>query len=177
MKEWTLIAKRKMVIVLICMVMAGIFGYIETLIPAIFVRLPYLRVHIAMLFVIFVLLCYSPIEASIVWGVRCLVWGLMQDDGYAIIFELMAGVAALVALWSLLRTRRFGSLPMGAVLGIVYAFVYACLACIVPKSGVPLTQLAESMTFYAVNHLALGVLSYLALRYIPPQCIFDKKSK
>lgn len=173
MRKWSLLAKRRMLTLLSCGVLAGVLGYVETLIPPIFAGLPYLRMHLGMLFALFVLLASSPIDATLVWGVRCLVFGLVLDDGYAIIFEVLAGVAAFYAVWALLKTRRFGSLPMGLFIGFVYALVYVCFASITAHSGALFAQLPKALAFYMVNHFALGLLAYVALRYIPEKVLSD----
>jgi len=174
MRKWTLTTKKRLLTLLVCAAVAGVTGYVETLIPPLFPALPYLRVHIGMLLAIFVLLTSSPIDAVMVWGVRCLVFGLVQDDGYAIIFEALAGVAAFFAVWALLRTLKGGSLPIGVAIGFVYALIYTCLASITAKSGALFALLPQSLTFYMVNHLALGCLAYIALRYIPERILFDR---
>ena len=174
MRKWTLTAKHRMITLLISAVFAGVLGYVESLIPAIFPILPYLRVHVGMLFALFVLLTSSPIDAVMVWGVRCMVFGLVQDDGFAIIFETLAGVAAFFAICAILKRFKGGSLPVGVGVGFVYAVVYTCLASITAKSGALFALLPQTLAFYIVNHFVLGILAYVALRFIPEKVLFDE---
>ncbi len=176
-RRYSIKEKKKLLVVLISAVLAGVLGYVETLIPAVFPAVPYLRVHLSVFFALFAVLAYTPFESILIWGVRSVVYGLVLDDGYAILFELAAGALAAVVVWALRRTRIFGGATMGIPMGIVYAFVYTCLACIVPRSAAPFGALAQAMAFYAVNYLPLGVLAYVALRYLPEYLIFDDKSK
>ncbi|MBQ4444103.1 MAG: hypothetical protein II896_05590 [Clostridia bacterium] len=176
MKKWTLTSKKKLIVTLVCAVLAGLLGYVETLIPPLFPTVPYLRVQLGVLFAAFLLVCYSPAEAAIAFGVRSIVYGLVLDDGLAIVFELAAFTAASVAAWGLLKTRRFSALPIGAALGVAYAFVYTCLIAINVHRGAPFALIAETMTFYLVDYLVLGVGAWLALRYVPPKILFDENA-
>lgn len=173
MRKWTNVDKRKLIVTLIAVAVAGVLGYVETLIPPIWPALPFLRVQLGIMFAAFVLLCYSPAEATLVWGVRCIVFGLVCDDGYAILFELLAGVLAFLAFWALTRTAKFGTISLGALMGLVYGLVYTCFMCIVPRSAAPFSLVAQTLLFYMVDYLVCTALAYIAFRYIPDRLLFD----
>lgn len=173
MRKWTLKEKKKLVVLLICTVLGGVLGFVDTLIPPLFAEIPFLVVQLGMLPALFVLLAYGPAEAILVWGAHSVVYGLVLDDGYAIIFQFAAAAAAFAAVWAVMRTQRFGAIASGGVNGVVYAFVYTCLLCIVPKMAAPFVWLAHSFAFYFVCHGVLGALAYLGLRFIPERLLFD----
>ena len=175
MKEWTLTTKKKMLTTLACLIAAGVLGYLETLIPPLFASLPFLRVELGVLFALFVLFAYSPLEAIIVYGVRSIVFGLVLDDGFAILWSLLSASAAMVAGWAMLRTRKFSPLFIGAGIGLIYAFVYTAFACISAARATPFALLDKTMAFYTVDYLVMGALAAVALRYIPERWIIDRQ--
>lgn len=180
-RKWTLKEKKKLFVVLIAGVLSGVLGYVESVIPPICAAYPYLRVQIAMALAFFALLCYSPAEAAMVYGVRCIVYGLVQNDGYAILFEWVAACLALVAIWTILRLRLFSTPLLGVALGVTYGLAYMCIASIALRHVALFAATAEILTFYAVGYLALGLIAYLMVRFIPEKLLFetdeDKRKK
>ena len=173
MRKWTLREKKKMIAVLATGALAALFGYIETLIPPVFFGLAHLGLQLAVLPALFVLLAYGPLESLIVYGLRCITYGLVTNDGYAILFELAAYAVAVAAVYGVMKLRKVGGSTHGAVAGVVYALVYSALGCILTKSGAIWQMTLQSVAFCAVNMGVWGVAAYVALRYIPARIIFD----
>ena len=157
---------------MVCMAMGALFGYIETLIPPFVARIPFATVHIAILFALFVTVCYTPAEGGLVWGVRCLVFGLVQSNGYLLVFELVAGVAALLLVWLLLRTRQWGVLLLSPAMAIVYTLVYCGLFSISLGNGALFVLYGYYATFIMVNFAIYTVAVYFALRHLP-RCVLQ----
>ena len=173
MRKWTLREKKKLIVVLILAALGALFGYIETLIPPVFGSLAHLRVQLGVILALFALLAYGPLEALMVYGVRSVAYGLICDDGYAILLEITAFAVAAVAVWGVMKARKVGAGTHGAVAGAAYAVVYTALGCILPRSGAMWQTLLQTMAFYAVNMGVLGVAAWVALRYLPERLIFD----
>ena len=167
-------SKKKLVITLGCMALGALFGYIETLIPALFVRVPFATLHIAILFALFATVCYSPAEGGLAWGVRCLVYGLVSNSSYLLIFDLVAGVAALLAVWLLLRTAQWGVLLLAPAMAVVYTLVYCSLFCIALGNGAIFALYGPFVAFACVNFGILGAIVYFALKYIPVRFLMDE---
>lgn len=167
--------KKRLFITLGAMALGALFGYIETLIPAVLGSMSFAKVQLSLLFVLFVTVCYSPAEGGLAWGARCLVNGLCIKDGNCMLIELAAGVAALCAFYYVLRTGKVGLLFLSPLYALCYSIVYCVGYSIAMSNAYIFYQCAPYAAFVLVNSLPWFVAVYIAVRYLPIRWLQDEE--
>lgn len=170
-------SKKKLLIVAIFTAISVLLGYLESLIPPVFSFLPYARIAISDIVILFTVLCYGIGEGILVMGIKCLVVGLISSNPFMILYFIVSGLLTVIVEYFLIKLGKNGIIAIGAIGGMFSAFGQIAMASILTGTVAPFTYFPHLAIFGTIQGLIIGTLSWILVKYIPENLIYTKNSK
>ena len=164
---------RKLIIVIALAVLNIGIGYAETFIPSPVSSMPFVKLEISLWVAMLALMLYGVGEAILVYGVKCLVLGLIMQSPSLIIFSLVGGALALCVMFVGLLVKM-GNLPSAFLAGVGYAFGYYSMVAAINASGAVFSTYPQAALLLGAFTLLGGIGCHFAHRYIPKRLISDQ---
>jgi heptaprenyl diphosphate synthase len=151
---------------------ALIIGLIESLIPPVIPALPFLRLGLSNIALIFALIVLGAPPAYAIAIFKSVLVPLMVGNPVMIAYSLPSSVTALTATSLLARSQRLGLPVISAFSAIIHNMAQLCVAALM--TGTPLVfGYAPYLIFTGIiSGVGIGVISYLLIRYLPKK-LFD----
>lgn len=168
---------RKIAVLGILACMCSLIGYLESLMPSIFPFLPFAKIGLSNVVVLFTIIIYSPLEGFLVLGPKCLIVGLLSGNPMMILYSLAGGLLSMFSMFGLLKTKLFSLPAVSSVGGFFHCFGQICVASVLSGSSAPFYYLPHLGIFGAIAGIITGLLVYLVVNKIPQRVIFKGDEK
>lgn len=168
---------RKLAVLGILAAMCSLIGYLESLMPSIFPFLPFAKIGLSNVVVLFTIIIYSPLEGFLVLGPKCLIVGLLSGNPMMILYSLAGGLLAMFSMFGLLKTKLFSIPAVSSVGGFVHCFGQICVASLFSGSSAPFYYLPHLGLFGGIAGIVTGLLVYLVVNKIPSKIIYKGEDK
>ena len=157
---------RKLIIVIAMAVLNVGIAYAESYIPAPVSSMPFVKFEISLWVAMLAMLLYGVGEAVLVYGLKCLVMGLILQAPSYIIFSLVGGALGLAVMLVCLLVKM-GNLPACLLCGVGYAFGYYSMVAAINANGIVFSTFPQAALLLAGFCLLGGVGCHFAAKYIP----------
>lgn len=170
-------SKKKLLIVTIFTAISVLLGYLESLIPPVFSFLPYARITISDIAILFTVLCYGLGEGILVMGIKCLVLGLLSSNPFMILYFIVSGLLTVLVDYFLIKIGKNSLIGIGAIGGLFSAFGQIAMASILTGTVAPFTYFPHLAIFGTIQGLIIGTIAWILVKYVPENLIYSKNSK
>ena len=170
-------SKKKLVVVAIFTAICLLISYLESLLPSIFRFLPFAKIGLSNIVILYTLVCYGIGEGILVMGLKCLVMGLISGNPFMILYSLAGGLLSVVAEYFLIKLSKNGLPTISSVGAIFHAFGQICMACILTGSSAPFIYLPHLAVFGVVSGLCIGLIVWIMVCKIPEKLVYAKDPK
>lgn len=168
---------RKLAVLGILAAMCSLIGYLESLMPAIFPFLPFAKIGLSNIVILFTMIVYSPLEGFLVLGPKCIIVGLLSGNPMMILYSVAGGVLSMLAMFGLLKCKLFSLPAVSSVGGFTHCFGQICVACLLSGSSAPFYYLPHLGIFGAIAGIITGLLVYLVVKKLPMTLIYKGEDK
>lgn len=146
---------------------ALIIGVIESLLPPVVPLLPFLRLGLSNIVLLFALIVLGPGEAFLIAALKSLLVPLFVGNPVMIAYSLPSALLALAASAALAYTKKLG-LPLISTVGsLVHNLTQLCVAAMMTGTAVVFGYAPYLVFTGTLAGLAVGFATYLAIRYFP----------
>ncbi len=147
-------------------------GSIETLIPPIMPILPYFRLGLSNLIILFAMLTVGALPTLIVVIGKSTIVPLFFSNPIMIIYSLCASLSAYLITLILVRIKKMSLISISLISSVVHNFVQICVAAIMTSSSTVFFYLPILALFGSMSGILIGFLTMLAVKKIPQHIIF-----
>ena len=158
--------KKKVIVLIALIVLGGLCGYLETLVPAVVPSATF-RFEFALIFALVAVCLYGYVEGVLVYGVRTVVFGIVLGNTEMLLGSLVCGLAALLFVWGLLMTNKLGLISVAGLSGIVGSLFYYVVHALSTKSVAVFVAWPLDALLSAVWYAVCATLAWLAVRFLP----------
>ena len=161
---------RKLIVVIALAVLNVGIAFAESYIPAPVSTMPFVKFEISLWVAMLAMLLYGVGEAILVYGVKCLVMGLILQSPSLIIFTLVGGAVGLAVMFVCLLVKM-GNLPASLLCGVGYILGYYSMVAALNANGIVFSTFPQAALLIAGFCLLGGVGCHFAAKYIPRKWI------
>ncbi len=165
---------RKMIVVLALAALNVAIGFGESYIPAPISAIPFVKIELSLFVALTAVTLYGPLEGVLVYGVKCLVMGLILKSPSLIIYTIVASVVCF-GLYYLCLWAKCGVLPAAFVGGVGYALGYYSMVAAVLANGAVFNSFPIAALFLGAVTMVWGVPAFFINKYVPREWITSIK--
>lgn len=147
--------------------LALILSLFEYLLPPIIPVLPFARVGISQIIILFILILFGARDALIVLITRSVFVSIFQGNPSMLLYSLPAGIICLIIMYIMLKIDKFGIPAISMLSGAVHNLIQIIIAALITKSIAVFIYLPYLMTFGAIAGMVIGIIVYLLIKKIP----------
>ncbi|MGI6593925.1 MAG: Gx transporter family protein [Christensenellales bacterium] len=158
---------KKLSITSIFLTLALILGVIENLIPPIIPFLPFIKIGLSNLILIFIIVVFSWKESLIISLLKSIIVPLMIGNPIMIIYSLPASLISTISNATLINLKKL-SLVIISVLGaIVHNLIQLIVASFVLSSISVFALMPYLLLLAIISGLSIGLISFFLIKKIP----------
>lgn len=169
--------KKKLVVIAILVALCLLISYLESLLPSIFYFLPYAKIGLSNVVILFTLVSYGLLEGIFVMGFKCLIMGIITGNPFMILYSLAGGLLSVLVEYFLIKLGKNGLMAISSVGGVFHALGQVAMASALTGSSAPFVYMPHLAIFGVVAGLVTGFLTYVLIRYIPEKVVYNSDKK
>ncbi|MDD3947185.1 MAG: Gx transporter family protein [Clostridia bacterium] len=150
---------------------ALIIGVIESLLPPVIPALPFLRLGLSNIVLIFALVALGAAPAFTIAFLKSVLVPLLVGNPIMIAYSLPAALLSLGATALLVYTRKFGLPTVSTVASLVHNMVQLCVASLMTGTALVFGYAPYLIFTGTLTGLAVGFAAYLILRFFPKKLL------
>lgn len=150
----------------VCIAVAMICSYIETLIPFFF-GVPGMKLGLTNFVILFVLYTVGMRDAVAVSVIRVFLVGVLFGNAFSILYSLVGGILSLLVMWMLKRLGRFKMISVSAAGGIAHNLGQIIVAMILVKNYNVMYYFPFLMICGLLTGVLIGVIAQEMVIRIP----------
>lgn len=150
----------------VCIAVAMICSYIETLIPFFF-GVPGMKLGLTNFVILFVLYTVGMRDAVAVSVIRVFLVGVLFGNAFSILYSLVGGMLSLLVMWMLKRLGRFKMISVSAAGGIAHNLGQIIVATIIVKNYNVMYYFSFLMICGLLTGVLIGVIAQEMVIRIP----------
>lgn len=160
--------KRIAILVLFC-ALALVIGIIESLIPPILPFLPYVRIGLANIIIVFALLTLGAKEAFLISLIKAVFIGIFVGNPIMMLYSLPSSLLSLIVIIVLLKINKNSLCAISAIGAVVHNITQLAVAAFTTGTKLvfsysPYFILAGAISGYAVGLLVILLADKLPLK-------------
>ena len=154
-----------------------LISYLESLLPSLFPFLPFAKIGLSNIVILYTLVCYGIGEGILVMGLKCLIMGLISGNPFMILYSLAGGLLSVLVEFFLIKLGKNGLPSISAVGAIFHALGQVSMASILSGSPAAFVYFPHLAVFGIVSGLCIGTLVWILVSKIPEKLIYSKDDK
>lgn len=166
--------KKRLAVVAIFTALCLLLSYLESLLPSIFPFIPFAKLGLSNIVILYTLICFGIGEGILVMGFKCLIMGLISGNPFMILYSLMGGILSVAVEFFLIKLGKNSIIAISAAGGIFHALGQVAMASILTGSSAPFVYLPHLTIFSAIAGILTGFLVWVLVARIPEKLIYSK---
>ncbi|HHX48929.1 MAG TPA: Gx transporter family protein [Clostridiales bacterium] len=162
---------KKLSIIAIFLALALIIGVIENLIPPIIPFLPFIKIGLSNLILIFVIIAYSWKEAITISILKSIIVPLMIGNPIMIMYSLPASLIATMFNSTLISFRKFSLIVISIFGAVIHNLIQLVVGSFMLSSISVYALMPYLMLLSIVSGLIIGLIAVLFVKKFPQQII------
>lgn len=165
-------SSKKIALTSITLAIALIIGTIESLMPPVIPVMPFVRLGLSNIVLIFALVTLGASPAFIIAILKSVLVPLFVGNPIMIAYSLPSAAASLAATALLANTQKIGLPTISVVAALVHNIVQLCVAAVMIGTTLVFGYAPYLIFVGSIAGLGVGIASWLLIRYFPARLFY-----
>lgn len=165
-------ASRKIAFTAITLAIALIIGVIESLMPPIIPIVPFVRLGLSNIVLIFALVALGASPAFIIAILKSVLVPLFVGNPIMIAYSLPSAVASLAATALLAHTKKIGLPTVSVVAALIHNIMQLCVAAVMTGTTLVFGYAPYLIFVGSITGLVVGIAAWLTIKYFPTKLLY-----
>ena len=158
----------------ILLALALIIGMIENLIPPIIPMLPFVKIGLSNIVIMFCSIVVGFTPALIITCFKATLVPLFVGNPMMIAYSLTASLVSLLIVFILLKTKKIGIPTISLISAILHNIMQLIVASIIMESSYVFGFLPYLILTGFISGFVTGIITYLLIKFLPKEIVILK---